>query len=201
MSKLVITGAGNGKVTYLVGDEIETSVDEIKARIAEIEETLAMRPDFASERGSIEAKAKEAIVNKANEISGKKAELDQEYKTFVTEVELEKTDLLKDVADREGKYNDSITNLIHERAKLLAILDNLPLDEPVAEDIEDHFEEAQAPVVEEQPVVQEEPVAEEVQEPVVEEAPVVEEQPAPAPVVEEKPAEAPVEKPRKRIIF
>lgn len=221
--KIVITSVNDEKIKYVVGEEVETTVEGIKNRISEIDKDL--------ERGIVDREAEVEDIKKEaeNEIMKKKAELEVTLREYARSIYLARDQKLTSLSEELEKEVAEVNELNNEKTRLNAILgnvsklkDKVKTEAPVVEEAIPVVEET-APVVEETTSVVEEVISEvapvePVEAPVVEESAAVKAQIIEEPVVEETKAEEKVEesakkplgslkastmnvKPKKKIVF
>lgn len=150
MSKLIITDVENGEITYIVGEEVKTTVPEIEKRIEEIDNILKNQPTHSSKKEEIAIRASDAINTKKIEIIDKKASLDLEFDNYVKDVEEEKAILFKEIEEEERKDNSYFEDLSREKAKLMAILSNIPKEDEGVEEVIENEKVDESPVPEEE---------------------------------------------------
>lgn len=164
--KLIITGVDQDKVSYVEGEEVEVTVDQMKARIQEIDNFLkdnyldTFEASIESAKASvqqlidskkIEIDEKHVILNK--EFEGKRSALDKELEDYVTEAKAKEVESIEAITQNFNKEKEEFEALTREKAKLIAILSNIEAMEPEVKAEETKPEEA--PVVDEEPVVEE----------------------------------------------
>lgn len=150
MSKLIITDVENGEITYIVGEEVKTTVPEIEKRIEEIDNILKNQPTHSSKKEEIAIRASDAINTKKIEIIDKKASLDLEFDNYVKDVEEEKDILFKEIEEEERKDSSYFEDLSREKAKLMAILSNIPKEDEGVEEVIENEKVDESPVPEEE---------------------------------------------------
>lgn len=182
--KLIITGVDKDKVSYVEGVEVEVTVDQMKARIQEIDNLLKdnYSDTFEASIESAKAAVQQLINSKKIEIEekhialnkefeGKRFALDKELEDYVAEAKTKEAESIAAITQNFNEEKEGFEALTKEKAKLMAILSNIEAIEPeIPEAPAEEIKPEEAPVVAEEPVV-EEKVEEPAEEGVVLETP------------------------------
>lgn len=118
MSKLIITGAENGKITYVEGEEVSISVEEIKGRILELNSKISLAK--ATNLEDIEKEHEEKLLALEKDFEEKVSVLTEEKELKVS-AENERYESLVNKMAETG----DISKMESEVAKLSLILEGL----------------------------------------------------------------------------
>lgn len=144
MSRLIITGVGNGKVSFVEAEETEVSVDSLRARLAAAETTvsdLELKKNQNNgaisdlkRRSEIEIESRKEILEAEKsrirqETEAKLSALDGEFELFVSENQRVLGSQIGSIQERINGYESQIMASSRERDKLRALIKGIEAEE------------------------------------------------------------------------
>ena len=167
MSKLIITGVENGKITYVEGEEVITSVSDIEARVHELREKIsaaksididAVEKEHTSAKDRIYAEYESSVAELKRSMEVALSDEDRRYElakaSLVTSEDLEMME--REEAKLSLVLGGLRAQVVEETVTEEVAVEEVSADEVVAEDPAEEAYEAEKPqevekVVEEKP--------------------------------------------------
>ena len=163
MSKLIITGIENGKIKYIEGDEVSTSVEEIQNRVNELREKISKARSVTL--ADLESNHQKSLAEVSSEFEVKLKELEETRDNKIKELNLS----FESEVNELSSVLAEVESLEREETKLTLILEGLKSQEVKEPDPVAEVEEEPKPVIEQEveEIVEEKPEEEVVKVPLV----------------------------------